>query len=322
MPTSNYPNGFRFGVSIRSVPLVVTNPGQVFWLGNSAVVGPGPCRGGSDGNDGSFNAPFGTLEYAISRCVANRGDVIFIKPGHAETISNATALTFDKAGVAIIGLGRGATRPTFTFSTANTANIPVTAANVAIHNCLFVANFLAIASVFTLTAAPEFMVDSCEFRDTSSVLNFVAIVTTVVSTNNDGLAFTNNKVYGLGTTAATTPIKIAATHNRLTITDNQVQLAILNNVSGLLAHGALVVTNLEMARNSVLRPNTDTATGGILITTSATTSTGLVYDNKAGTADIAAAVMFTAGTGYRYFNNLHTGDTDEQGILVPVAATN
>lgn len=316
MPLSNYPNGFRYGVSIRNVPLALTHPGQVYYVGNSSVISPG-ARGASNGNDGSYLAPFSTLEYALSRCVANRGDIIFIKPGHAETIADATTLTFDKAGVAIIGQGQGALRPTFTFTTANTANIPVTAANITVHNCLFVANFAAIASVFTLTAAPEFAVDSCEFRDTSSILNFVTIVTTVVSTNNDGLVFTNNKVFGLGTTAATTPIKIAATHSRLTINDNFIVLAVLNNTSAVLAHGALVVTNLEMARNRVFRPNTDSATGGLLITTSSTTNTGMVSDNYISCADVAGIILVTAGCIYGMMNNLVTGDADTSGYVRP-----
>jgi hypothetical protein len=320
MPISNYPNGFRYGVSIRGVPLAVTHPGQVFWVGNSTVLSPG-ARGASDGNDGTYNAPFATLEYALSRCVASRGDLIFIKPGHAESIANATTLTFDKAGVAVVGLGQGSLRPTFTFTTANTANIPVTAGNITIHNCLFVANFAAIASVFTLTAAPEFVVDGCEFRDTSSILNFVTIVTTVVSTNNDGLVFTNNNVFGLGTTAATTPIKIAATHNRLTISDNRITLAVLNNTSALLAHGALVVSNLLMQNNRVYRPNTDTATGGILITTTATTNTGLVCDNFVRALDAAAALLMPTGTSYGAFNNYYTGEADLSGFLLPAAAS-
>jgi hypothetical protein len=32
MPNSNYPNGFPQGVTIKGVPLTVTNPGRVWWL--------------------------------------------------------------------------------------------------------------------------------------------------------------------------------------------------------------------------------------------------------------------------------------------------
>jgi len=139
-PASNFPGGFN-NVTIRGVPITQTHPGQVYWVSNaSATLLPGQI-GGSDGNPGTFNAPFKTLEYAITRCTANRGDIICIKPGHAETISSATALMFDVAGVAIVGLGLGTKRPTFTLDTAATTTIPVSADNVSVLNCRFIGNY-------------------------------------------------------------------------------------------------------------------------------------------------------------------------------------
>jgi hypothetical protein len=42
---------------------------------------------GSSANDGlSFSAPLATLAQAIALCTANKGDRIFLMPGHAETI--------------------------------------------------------------------------------------------------------------------------------------------------------------------------------------------------------------------------------------------
>lgn len=149
MPFTNYPQGFASGVSVRGVPLLQAQPGQVFFVGNSSILNP-QQRAGSDSNRGTFLDPFATLNYAVNTAtVDGRGDIIFILPNHAETISSATILTLQSNGVAIIGLGAGSARPTFTFTTATTANIPVMAANVSIQNCLFVANFLSIASTFT-----------------------------------------------------------------------------------------------------------------------------------------------------------------------------
>src|SRR3990170_2889471 len=126
---SNYPAGFN-NVTIRGVPITQAHPGQVYWVSNATTsLLPGQV-GGSDGNPGSFSAPFSTLDYAIGRCTAGRGDIIFIKPGHAETITSATTIALDVAGVAIVGLGNGSARPTFTFTTANTATIGVSAANM------------------------------------------------------------------------------------------------------------------------------------------------------------------------------------------------
>jgi hypothetical protein len=115
---SNYPGGFAQGVVIKGIPLTVSNPGKVFWVNGTTVLAPGAV-GGSNGNDGSYRRPFATIDYAVGKCTANRGDIIMVMPGHSETISSATSLVFDVAGVAVIGLGTGSLRPDLNFS--NTA---------------------------------------------------------------------------------------------------------------------------------------------------------------------------------------------------------
>lgn len=322
MPTSNFPGGFAEGVSIRGLPITLTHPGKVFWVGNSSVEGPNQ-RGPRDSGPGTFNEPFSTLDYAVGRCVAGRGDIIFVKPGHAESIASATALVLDVAGIAIVGLGRGSLRPTLTFTTANTASIPVSAANITLHNILFVANFAAVAKVFTVSTADDFTVDTCEFRDTSSILNFVSIITTGTTTaDNDGLTFSNNRVIGLGTTAATTPLNVLSTSDRVTIEDNYINLAVLNNTSALLYTATKDITNLVMARNKVYRPNTDTATGGLLMNTSGTAGHGVICDNYAFCLDTAALILVTATATYGLANNLATGDVGTSAYVLPAIGTN
>src|SRR5260221_337049 len=105
------------------MPLIQQQPGNVYWVYTGAVLGVRGTVAGSDGNNGDFFRPFATLQKASDSCLANNGDVIMVKPGHAETISTAAILALNKAGVAIIGLGAGSLRPTLTF-TAAAANIP------------------------------------------------------------------------------------------------------------------------------------------------------------------------------------------------------
>jgi hypothetical protein len=142
--SSNYPNGFAAGVTIRGIPLVQTHPGEVFWVNNSSVLAKGGV-GGSDGNDGSYRRPFSTIDYAIGKCTAGRGDIIVVMPGYTETISGAAGWACDKAGVAIIGLGTGTNKPTITFS-ATDSDINISAANVTI------SNFRCVSSVNSLVA--------------------------------------------------------------------------------------------------------------------------------------------------------------------------
>lgn len=149
---SSYPAGFAAGISIRGVPLIQTHPGQVFWVGNRTTGLMSGQRGASDGNKGTFDSPFSTLDYAISQCVADRGDIVFVKPGHAETIASATALALDVAGVAVVGLGQGSNRPTFNL-TATDSKIAMSAANCAFWNCLVLGGIDAIVSAIVVSAA-------------------------------------------------------------------------------------------------------------------------------------------------------------------------
>lgn len=315
---SDFPNGFLNGVTLRGVPIVQSHPGKVFWVSNATTLLEGQ-RGGSDGNKGTFNSPFGTLNYAISQCVANRGDIIIIKPGHTETVSSATALNFNVAGVAIIGLGSGTNRPKFTLDTANTATIPVSAANMSIQNVQFFANFLSIAACFTVATAAEFTVQGCYFRDTSSILNFLNIVKTTGAANTaDGLTFNDNVVINLGVTSNNTTILTANDIDRLTIQRNYLKWAVQNDKAIGVIVTAGVLTNLIATDNMGYRPNTTTA-GGSFITVGGTTSTGIVARNLIQTLTTTADLLFTTTVGLAAFDNRVTGVVGASGFLIPAA---
>lgn len=168
MPASNFPNGFAEGVTIRGVPLIQTHPGKVFWVSNSTTgLLPGQ-KGGSNGNKGTFDAPFSTIDYAIGQCAANRGDIIFVKANHAETITAASGITCDVAGVAIVGLGSGTDRPELTFGTATTASVVVSAANVSIIGMACIGNIDALSGPFDIQASDCYL--DIEWRDASSTV--------------------------------------------------------------------------------------------------------------------------------------------------------
>ncbi|KKL11459.1 hypothetical protein LCGC14_2545630, partial [marine sediment metagenome] len=76
----------------------LTPSGNIFWVDSGA---------GSNGNAGTFNKPFATLDFAIGRTTANHGDEIHLKPGHAETLTAASDIDFDVAGITVIGHGYG-----------------------------------------------------------------------------------------------------------------------------------------------------------------------------------------------------------------------
>lgn len=316
---SNFPGGFANGVTIRGIPVVQTHPGNVFYVNNSTVLAPNGVAG-SDGNPGTYTRPYSTLDYAIGKCTAGRGDIIFIMPGHAETITSATTLLLDIAGIAIIGLGNGTSRPTFTFTTANTATIPVSAANITVSNCKFVGNFLSIASAFTVGAAPNFTLQDCDFSDTDATHGFLSAVTTTVSVNADNLACIRNNIISIATTNAAAAFVILGTMTGLTLIENTVVNTVDRaNTSVFLSHAALVMTAAYIFKNTVYCVNSTNTSVGMFISTSATTGSGIVLNNTIRGLDIAAAIIVTAtAVQYGMFNNLYIGDgTMNSGFVLP-----
>jgi hypothetical protein len=164
MPNTNYPNGFPNGVAIRDVPFDIKQGGaaKTFWVDSNT---------GSDGNKGTFNSPFATLDYAIGRCTANKGDTIYLAANHLETLTAAGSVTADVAGISIIGLGDGTNKPTFLFGTATTASFLISAAGVTVKNVLGVAGFDSLANPFHIIG-DDVNID-VEWRDGSATVEAV-----------------------------------------------------------------------------------------------------------------------------------------------------
>ncbi len=320
MPISSYPNGFANGLSVRGMPIVTAHPGRVFWVNNSSVVSASNGIGGSDSNPGTYVKPFSTIAGALLNCVASRGDIIMLMPGHAETVSSATGLLLNVAGVALVGLGAGSLRPTITLDTANTATIAVSAANISIVNVLFKANFLAIASLFTLSTAANFALDRCEFKDNSSVLNFARIVTTSATSNAaDGLSIENSQMYGSGTTSNSCLVKMVGTNDRLTIRGNYVAHAAVTDAGLMPISTGKVVTNLICADNIMNFVGATSATTGTVITTDGTTNSGAICRNLIQSLDATSEILVTASSGFIFSQNYSSAVADKSGYLLPAA---
>jgi len=313
---SNYPGGFAAGLTIRGMPIAITHPGKMFWVSNSGVFSDRQI-GSSDGNDGTFDRPFSTLTGALSKCTAHRGDIIMIKPGHAESVIAAAGIALSKAGVAIVGLGTGTKRPTFTFTTANTATITVTADNISVTNCVFVGNFLSVAVCFALTAAKNFSVTNCYFNDTSTILNFLAILSTAAGANAcDGLIFSDNVVQNLGVTSNNTVLNLGGTMDGLVAERNLINWAVQNNKPILADVTTGILTRCFVSENRGYRPNTTTA-GGSLIKVGGSTSTGWVVRNYVQTLTTGTDLLFTTTVGLGSFENRVSGVVGATGFVIP-----
>jgi len=308
MATSNYPAGFANGVSIRGVPLVQTHPGKVFWVSNSTTGLLAGQKGGSDGNKGTFDAPFSTLDYAIGQCVAGRGDIIFIKPGHAENVSAAAGIAADVAGVAIVGLGTGSARPTFSW-TAAAATITVTAANVSFQNLIFVNNFADVVTMFSVSGAGDGLTfQNCHFTDTSTILNAIDFVT--LATGADDLSFLSCTV--VGKSASNDSFITGVAHDRLRIEGCQIQFDVAQTAVVGVIETSGNATNVWI-KDSFFRSNVD---GALFLDFNGAANSGAVSNCYFSSIDTAGAV--TAGfdfTGGHIFECYVAGEADSFGLV-------
>jgi hypothetical protein len=311
MPLTNYPNG----ISSFGIPIYGAQAGSAPLTGTVLFVDT--VNGVDAGTGNSPTYPFQTLTYALTQ--ASGYTTIFLMQGSTVTISSATALLLNVANVAIVGLGTGSQRPVFNFTTANTAAIPVSAANVSVSNVRHTANFLSIARAYTVTAV-GFTLDGCSFTDSSGVLNFLNIINCTGAANTaDRLTVTNNSWYGLGTTSVNSFVLTANDIDRLTFSGNYANLAATTDAASGVTVTAGVLTNASIAYNRTYRKNTAT-TAGALVSLSGTTSTGLINNNYCLTLDASAPLLFTATTGLGAFENYVSGAITLSGILTPANA--
>lgn len=317
MAISNFPQGFTNGLTVRDLPINIAYPGKLWWVNNSSVVAPGGIAG-SDNARGYFTEPLKTIAGALAMVTPNRGDILMLAPGHAETISSATALSLNQAGVLIVGSGTGSLRPTITLDTGTTSTINVTANNCGFINCIFKANYAAISSLFTLTTATDFVLSSCEFRDTSSVLNFVNIVATDSTSNHaDGLWIENCKMYGLGTTSNTCMVNATGTNDRWTLKNNYIAHAAVTGGGFMQTASGKNLTNLVCSGNSADLVGASTLTTGTFIIAGGTSNTGVISGNYCKSLDDTSPILVTASSGWVFSQNYYQANADKSGFLLP-----
>jgi len=190
---TNFPNGFKWGVSLRGVSVAMTHPGDVYWVDSGA----------SSNGEGTFRSPFATINQAYDHVTANNGDIVFVKPGHSETVTAAGGIAFDIAGVAVIGLGSGSLRPTINFTTAVGADINIDAANTTIANFLFTGGIDALTGPIDINAADCALI-GIETRDvTGQATDFI-----VTDDNCDRLVISGWKHLGAAAAGADTAISL------------------------------------------------------------------------------------------------------------------
>jgi pectate lyase len=306
MAISNYPNGFTDGIVVRGKPIQLLHPGKVFWVNNSTVLPEGGI-GGSDSNPGTYLKPFRTLDYAIGKCTANRGDIIAVMPTHAENVSAAAGIVVDVAGIAIVGLGSGTARPKFSF-TAAAADIDITAANVSFYNIEFQANFADVTAGLDVSGVDGLSFESCYFTEAGTDLNFVDTID--LATGADDISF-NDCVF-IGNDAANDSFITGVAHDKVYISNSQFQMNTAQAAVVGLIETSGNATNVWI-KNCAFRSNVD---GALFLDFNGAANSGVVSECYFSSIDVAGAT--TAGfdfTGGHVFECYVAGEADTYGIV-------
>lgn len=144
---------------------------QSMTTGNIWFVDSGSSTGADSAGYGQNpDKPFLTVDYAIGKCTASNGDIIYPMPGHAETLSSAAAWAVDVAGITIRGLGSGNTRPVISIDTEHTEAAPIliSAASCTLDNLIF-EGINAGGSKDTIEISASYTtIKNCLFRETST----------------------------------------------------------------------------------------------------------------------------------------------------------
>ena len=292
----------------NEIPLGLLRSNAIKWVHSGTGV--------DDVNHGDVDTPYATVDYAVGTCTSARGDLIVVKEGHAETVTSSN-MTLDVAGITIINLGRGLSRPTYTYGAA-AATINVGAANISWIGGHFVGNFDNVAAAFTVGAADDFTLQGASFYDNTAALHFLSIVVTTTTDNAaDGLAVLGN-FWMAKALAPNAFISILGDLERLRVEDNDCQMLATNDVGHFITFAAKNGTGTRIRRNTLMVTGSTNAAVGIFLTGSGTGHTGFVAENYVTSIDTTGELIATAGTGLAFFDNLYTGVADKSGKLWPV----
>jgi hypothetical protein len=251
--------------------------------------------------------PLATLDYAIGRCTASKGDIIYVMPGHAENLAAATSVNCDVAGVTIIGIGEGGLIPTFS-TTAAAGSVTIGAANVTLKHLKFLANFATgTTTALTIAAGADGLtIDDCHFRDTSAANEFLIHLS--VATTVDNLTVRNCSFITAAGTMSNS-ILFAGTTTNCLIEDN---LFLVDSSDSVIDHFAAACTDACIRRNVVV--NADTGAAGYCVQIHAD-GTGVAHDNRFGYNKVDAEISL--GAKVWWFQNYASNTIAESGLLDP-----
>jgi hypothetical protein len=278
---------------------------------------------GSAGNDGlSWDTALATIDSAINKCTANKGDCIFVAPYHQEVKAAAGDLfTLDVAGVSVIGVSNGCFDAVVASGVATYHNAPVlildhadatitmSAVNTRISGFAIISDVADVKVGVTVAATADgASVDNCYFRDNAANLEFLVGISVAAAALR--VQIVGNKFY---TTAA------AGTNNAILLAGANTGLIIKDNVAfGKFATGCLLGSAAAQVQAYIAGNTFVNAEAAIAIALH-TSSTGILASNYLGGAGSTIAAVLTGDNALWCFENYIADAVAGSGVLNPAA---
>ena len=158
-----------------------TNVTNNYEQNQMGIAGPGTqyfvdsATGSATGSGFDWANALTTVALAEAKCIADTGDIINVAEGHSETI--LAAVTYDVAGITIIGHGQGENKSEIKFNHAN-ASLVIGAANIRIENMRFVSTITSVTVGVNIGAFTDTQIVGCDFvTETAADDEFLSAIT-------------------------------------------------------------------------------------------------------------------------------------------------
>lgn len=265
---------------------------------------------GSTSNDGlSIDTPLATIDSAVNKCTASKGDVIFVLPGHNEGITTVSEIDLDVVGISVIGLGTGSLKPTIDFDHAD-ASVAIGADNVTIKNIRFRVSANAVTVGLDIEDGADYAhVDGCEFGFAETATDEFAISIRTNDATNYPLI--ENCLFDFGAQAAVTGISLVKDSAYPVIRNNKfVGACSTAHINGTTTLSTNVLIENNLFYQGATEPAIELLTG----------TTGTIRDNDIVTNLATMAASIVADGCYRFRNYYNEDVNTGTGAVIGIAS--
>ena len=254
-----------------------------------------------------------TIDAAIGKCTAGNADVIIVLPGHVEDLGSGETIDADVAGITIVGLGNGPSRPRIDYNHA-TASFDIGASGVTLKNLTFRPSVATVAiGVDVEAGVTDTLIQDCEFLPgeagdgTDEFAIGIDIKAGCTRTTIERLVYAHHA----SCDGAASCIKLTGASDRVRISDCWLQISGTAAVACI--HGITTLSTRLLIENCVLV--TDAEPGIELLTG----TTGVIR-NVDIFADLATIAAATVADGMAHFRVRYVEAGNESDAVVKTAS--